>query len=143
MYFDNHKTRLTPSTSWPAARCRRASRRCEIDGQWFWDGGIVSNSPLWYVLDEAPGLDALIMQIDLFSARGTLPTSLDEVQERAKDIQYSSKTRFNTDRCTSASSCSAAFRRLARQAAGGAARRRGREDAVAGRSGRARSRWCT
>jgi NTE family protein len=58
----------------------------------------VSNSPLWHVLDDSPQLSALIVQVDLFSARGHLPVNLDQVLERAKDIQYSSKTRFNTSR---------------------------------------------
>jgi NTE family protein len=64
----------------------------------YWDGGLVSNSPLWYVLDDGARLDALVIQVDLFSARGPTPRNLDEVLERAKDIQYSSKTRFNTSR---------------------------------------------
>ena len=64
----------------------------------YWDGGLVSNTPLWYVLDDSALLDALIIQVDLFSARGTMPRNLEEVLERAKDIQYSSKTRFNTSR---------------------------------------------
>ena len=70
----------------------------EIDGEQYWDGGIVSNTPLWYVLDDSPRMSALILQVDLFSARGDLPQNLDQVLERAKDIQYSSKTRFNTNR---------------------------------------------
>jgi NTE family protein len=69
-----------------------------IDGAHYWDGGIVSNSPLWYVLDDSPQISALIAQVDLFSARGELPVNLDQVLERAKDIQYSSKTRANTTR---------------------------------------------
>lgn len=69
-----------------------------IDGKAYWDGGIVSNSPLWYVLDDREDISALIIQVDLFSARGDLPENLDQVLERAKDIQYSSKTRFNTRR---------------------------------------------
>jgi NTE family protein len=69
-----------------------------IDGEHYWDGGIVSNSPLWYVLDDSPQMSALIVQVDLFSARGELPVNIDQVLERAKDIQYSSKTRFNTKR---------------------------------------------
>jgi NTE family protein len=64
----------------------------------YWDGGLVSNTPLWYVLDDSRRLNALIIQVDLFSARGKMPRNLDEVLERAKDIQYSSKTRFNTSR---------------------------------------------
>jgi len=69
-----------------------------IDGEHYWDGGIVSNSPLWYVMDDSPSINALIVQVDLFSAKGELPANLDQVLERAKDIQYSSKTRFNTKR---------------------------------------------
>jgi len=69
-----------------------------VDGSHYWDGGIVSNSPLSHVLDDSPQLSALIAQVDLFSARGELPVNLDQVLERAKDSQYSSKTRFNTTR---------------------------------------------
>lgn len=70
----------------------------EIDGELYWDGGIVSNTPLWYVLDQDPRMNALIFQVDVFSGAGQLPTNLADVQERAKDIQYASKTRFNTSR---------------------------------------------
>src|SRR5436305_310189 len=69
-----------------------------VNGVPYWDGGLVSNTPLWYVLDECRQMSALIIQIDLFSARGKMPRDLDGVLERAKDIQYSSKTRFNTSR---------------------------------------------
>jgi NTE family protein len=69
-----------------------------VNGVPYWDGGLVSNTPLWYVLDECRQMSALIIQVDLFSARGKMPRDLDGVLERAKDIQYSSKTRFNTSR---------------------------------------------
>jgi len=69
-----------------------------IKGEAYWDGGIVCNTPLWYVLDDDPHLRALILQVDLFSARGEMPVNMDEVLERQKDIQYSSKTRMNTNR---------------------------------------------
>ena len=70
----------------------------EIEGEQYWDGGIASNTPLDYVLDEEVSKDLLIFQIDLFSARGQLPTSLLEAAEREKDIRYSSRTRMNTDK---------------------------------------------
>jgi NTE family protein len=84
----------------------------EMDGNYYWDGGLVSNSPLWYVLDDAPRLNALITQVDLFSARGPLPQNLDQVLEREKDIQYSSKTRFNTTRVQELEGMRAALGRL-------------------------------
>src|ERR1700688_431193 len=70
----------------------------EIEGEHFWDGGIASNTPLDYVLDEENNNDLLIFQVDLFSARGPLPVSLLEAAEREKDIRFSSRTRLNTDK---------------------------------------------
>jgi NTE family protein len=70
----------------------------EIEGEHFWDGGISSNTPLDYVLDQEATDDLLIFQVDLFSARGPLPVSLLAAAEREKDIRFSSRTRMNTDK---------------------------------------------
>ena len=69
----------------------------EIEGEHFWDGGISSNTPLDYVVEDVTE-DLLIFQVDLFSARGPLPVSLLEAAEREKDIRFSSRTRLNTDK---------------------------------------------
>jgi NTE family protein len=69
----------------------------EVGGQHFWDGGLVSNTPLWLVLSEEPGQDTLVFQVDLWSARGPLPDNVYDVEERRKDIVYSSRTRAATD----------------------------------------------
>jgi NTE family protein len=69
-----------------------------IDGEYYWDGGIASNTPLDFVLDAEIDRDLLIFQVDLFSARGELPETLLEAAEREKDIRYSSRTRMNTDK---------------------------------------------
>jgi NTE family protein len=69
-----------------------------IDGEYYWDGGISSNTPLDYVLDMETTKDLLIFQVDLFSARGPLPETLLEAAEREKDIRFSSRTRMNTDK---------------------------------------------
>jgi NTE family protein len=69
-----------------------------IDGEYYWDGGIASNTPLDFVLDTETGRDLLIFQVDLFSARGRLPDTLLEAAEREKDIRFSSRTRMNTDK---------------------------------------------
>jgi NTE family protein len=70
----------------------------EIEGEHYWDGGIASNTPLDYVLDEEVNRDLITFQVDLFSARGLLPVSLLEAAEREKDIRFSSRTRMNTDK---------------------------------------------
>src|ERR1700678_3022053 len=69
-----------------------------IEGEQYWDGGIASNTPLDYVLDEDVTNALLIFQVALFSARGPLPVSLLEAAEREKDIRFSSRTRMNTDK---------------------------------------------
>jgi NTE family protein len=63
----------------------------------FWDGGIVSNTPLQHLLDQDDSLNSLVFQVDLFSARGMLPRDIQDVMARHKDIMYSSRTRYNTD----------------------------------------------
>ena len=68
-----------------------------IGGEAYWDGGIVSNTPLQYVLDMRGKDSLLVFQIDLFSARGKVPANLAGVQQRQKDILYSSRTRFNSN----------------------------------------------
>jgi len=100
IYFDNRDPNLvfTPEHIMASGALPPGLPAVRIDDEDYWDGGIVSNTPLWYVLDDDPHLNAMIAQIDLFSARGERPQNLDEVLERQKDIQYSSKTRFNTMR---------------------------------------------
>lgn len=72
----------------------------------------MSNSPLWYVLDEDFRMNAPIFQVDVFSAGAELPQNLAQAQERAKDIQYASKTRFNTTRLKEIEELRGSLRRL-------------------------------
>ena len=97
-YFDNREQTIAPEHVMASGALPPGFPPVQIDGEFFWDGGMVSNSPLWYVLDDSPSISAMIVQVDLFSARGEFPANLDQVLERGKDIQYSSKTRFNTNR---------------------------------------------
>lgn len=69
----------------------------EIDGRHYWDGGIVSNTPLAYIMDHHRTEDLLIFQVDLFPAQGPLPRELSDVWSREKDIRFSSRTRAVTD----------------------------------------------
>ena len=69
----------------------------EIDGEHYWDGGLVSNTPLDWVLSARSGLDTLVLQVDLWSAGGDLPQDLAAVAVRMKEVQFSSRTRAATD----------------------------------------------
>ena len=69
----------------------------EIDGEHYWDGGLVSNTPLQWVIDCMPRQDTLAFQVDLWSAQGQLPRNMAEVATRRKEIQFSSRTPASTD----------------------------------------------
>ena len=111
-YFDNTCEPITPEHIMASGALPPGFAPVRIGQRWYWDGGIVSNSPLWHVLDRQPDIDALILQVDLFSAAGKMPTDMDQVQGRAMDIRYSSKTRFNSTELKRRDALKAAMRRL-------------------------------
>jgi NTE family protein len=96
VYFDNTERKLRPEHFMASGALPPGFPAIEVDGEFYWDGGLVSNTPLHYVLVTPPPRDSLIFQIDLWSAVGTPPTDLLQVAVRQKDIQYSSRTRMIT-----------------------------------------------
>jgi len=96
-YFDNAEMTIRPEHVMASGALPPGFPAVEIDGERYWDGGLVSNTPLQYVLEYIPRRSRLTFQVDLFHARGRQPTDLEEVSERAKDIRYSSRTRAITD----------------------------------------------
>ena len=97
VYFDSTTHRIGPAHIIASGSLPPGFPATEIDGEYYWDGGLVSNTPLQWVLDSRPRLDTLAFQIDLWSARGELPLNLGEAQVRQKEIQFSSRTRAATD----------------------------------------------
>jgi NTE family protein len=57
----------------------------------YWDGGIYSNTPVEVVLNDHPRRDATIFAVQLWNPIGAEPTSLWQINERQKDIQFSSR----------------------------------------------------
>lgn len=96
VYFDSEERRITADHIMASGALPPGLPPVEIDGELYWDGGLVSNTPLQHVLDHqyAP---TLIFQVDLFPARGETPKTLLEAAEREKDIRYSSRTRLSTE----------------------------------------------
>jgi NTE family protein len=95
-YFDSAQMRLTPEHIMASGALPPGFPSVDVGGRHFWDGGLVSNTPLQYVMAEKPRMHSLIFQVDLFPARGPRPKNLDEVAEREMDIRFSSRTRTGT-----------------------------------------------
>ncbi|CAE6842011.1 DUF3734 domain-containing protein [Paraburkholderia nemoris] len=96
-YFDNKHTKLRPEHFMASGALPPGFAAVEIDGQFYWDGGLMSNTPLYEVIQTTPRRDTLAFQVDLWSAVGPVPDNITDVQGRMKDIQYSSRTRLVTD----------------------------------------------
>ncbi len=97
VYFDSTTHQIRPEHVMASGSLPPAFPATEIEGEEYWDGGLVSNTPLQWVLDSRPREDTLAFQIDLWSARGEFPRNLVECELRQKDIRFSSRTRAATD----------------------------------------------
>src|SRR5262249_21858743 len=96
-YFDSARTTIRPEHIMASGSLPPGFPPIEVDGEYYWDGGLISNTPLQYVLDYSPRRSRLTFQVDVFQARGQMPNNLEEVSEREKDIRYSSRTRIATE----------------------------------------------
>lgn len=96
-YFDNRHQHLKAEHFMASGALPPGFAAVEIDGEYYWDGGLMSNTPLYEVIQTTPRHDTLAFQVDLWSARGPVPDNITDVQGRVKDIQYSSRTRLVTD----------------------------------------------
>ena len=97
VYFDTRTHRIRPEHVLASGALPPGFPAIEIEGEFYWDGGLVSNTPLQWVLEFGPRQDTLAFQVDLWSSRGDFPRDLSEVAVRQKEIQFSSRTRANTD----------------------------------------------
>ena len=98
VYFDNSTHEIRPEHVMASGALPPGFPSIEIEGEHYWDGGLVTNTPLQWVLECAERRDTLAFQVDVWNARGPVPRTLGEVATRHKEIQYSSRTRANSDR---------------------------------------------
>jgi len=97
IYFNNQKTTLTPEHVMATGALPPGFPAVKIGNDYFWDGGIYANTPLITVLDALPELDTLCFVVDCFKLQGHLPLTMDQMEERQKDIRYASHSRRLTN----------------------------------------------
>ena len=95
-FFDNFKQRIGPEHIMASGALPPGLPPVEIDGRSYWDGGLVSNTPLDYVLANEPVDDLVIYQVDLFNSAGEMPKTILESAEREKEIRFASRRHRNT-----------------------------------------------
>src|SRR5215467_10731479 len=97
VYFDTTTHTIGPEHVVASGSLPPGFPSAEIEGEYYWDGGLISNTPLQWLFEHGQGQDTLAFQVDLWSARGEFPGDLAEVATRQKEIQYSSRTRATTN----------------------------------------------
>ena len=97
VFFDNQTDIIQPEHVMASGALPPGFPMVKIGTDYYWDGGVVSNTPLQHLLAQDDNLNSLVFQVDLFSARGPLPRTIQDVMGREKDIVYSSRTRQVTD----------------------------------------------
>jgi NTE family protein len=97
VYFDNTTHTIEPEHVMASGALPPGFPAIEVEGEQYWDGGLVSNTPLQWMADIEPRRDSLVFQVDLWSARGDFPRNMFDVMTREKEIRYSSRTRAGTD----------------------------------------------
>jgi NTE family protein len=102
VYFDNTTREIRPEHVMASGSLPPGFPAVEIEGEYYWNCGPISNTPLQWVVEHGPRQDTLAFQVDLWSARGEFPGDLAEVATRQKKIQYSRRTRVKR---TSSSAC--------------------------------------
>jgi NTE family protein len=90
-YFDTSKSELTVKHIIASGALPPAFPAVRIDGEFYWDGGILSNTPTEAIFDDYPRRNSLIFAVHMWSPQGSEPETIWEVLHRHKDIQYSSR----------------------------------------------------
>ena len=115
IYFDSTKHKIAFEHIAASGSLPPGFPATKIGDEYFWDGGLISNTPLEWVLNAQPRCDTLAFEVDLWNARGELPKDMVEVEVRHKEIIYSSRNRAATDRYKYVQKLRIALARLLKQ----------------------------
>ena len=90
-YFDSRDCKLGVKHIMASGALPPAFPAVRVDGELYWDGGILSNTPTEAVFDDTPRRDSLIFSVHMWNPSGPEPTTMAEVFNRHKDVLYSSR----------------------------------------------------
>jgi NTE family protein len=92
-YFDNKQERIGLEHVLGSSALPPCFPAVLIDGEYYWDGGVYSNSPIEVVFDENPRKSSVVFAIQIWHTRGPRPESLSHAFMREKDILFGSRSK--------------------------------------------------
>lgn len=90
-YFDSRDAALSIRHVMASGALPPAFPAVRINGELFWDGGILSNTPVEAVFDDNPRRSGLIFAVHIWNPSGPEPDGIARVLARLKDLQYASR----------------------------------------------------
>jgi len=90
-YFDSRSMPLSVRHVMASGALPPAFPAIRIDGELYWDGGILSNTPVEAVFDDDPRRNSLVFAVHIWNPSGSEPETIWQVMNRQKDVQYSSR----------------------------------------------------
>ena len=90
-YFDSKEMDVAPAHIMASGALPPAFPAVRIDGELYWDGGILSNTPTEAVFEDNPRKDSLIFAVHMWRPHGPEPDTINQVISRQKDLQYASR----------------------------------------------------
>jgi NTE family protein len=90
-YFDSREMRFDVRHVMASGALPPAFPPIRIDGELYWDGGILSNTPVEAVFDDYPRRSGLVFAVHIWNPDGSEPETMNAVLHRQKDVQYSSR----------------------------------------------------
>ncbi len=97
VYFENVERKIAVQHIMASTSLPPGFPPTEIDGEYFWDGGVVSNTPIQWVIGSKPRYTALVFQVDLWDATGELPLDIAAANLRAMEIHAASRIDVSLD----------------------------------------------
>lgn len=97
-YFDSRDAALTIKHVMASGALPPAFPAVRIDGELYWDGGILSNTPVEAVFDDNPRRSGLVFAVHIWNPSGPEPDTIQRVMARQKDLQYSSRAAAHISR---------------------------------------------
>jgi NTE family protein len=97
VYFENREQKITAAHILASASLPPSFPPTEINGEYYWDGGVVSNSPMQFVIDNRGRHTALVFQVDLWDANGEVPLDIPSANLRTMEIHSASRLNVSLD----------------------------------------------
>ena len=97
-YFDSQHERLSLAHVLASGALPPAFPAVRIDGELYWDGGVLSNTPVEAVFDDNPRRSGLVFSVHVWNPQGAEPDTLAKVMSREKDLRYASRTTSHIER---------------------------------------------